>query len=246
MTFELNTQFTFDADAKDVRDFLIGDTRKGWIEPEIDMGTFLVKAHCWLTPQPEANTLYGGSGSVSIHERHPLRKTFSPIAERSHFFKIAITQTEMGKCNVLWYVENDLNGWVGDARFTPEFLMKVAVVGLSRWWTDTVNRWKAQTAQGAPVKPTDAKPTKPDTGKRGKRSRYSQAERDDTVMAWERTDKDVESQTLADFLAKRFGDDEKTFKANVSESAFYKWRKDFYERNPGWTPSAPTRKHKRK
>jgi hypothetical protein len=163
MTFELNTQFTFDADAKDVRDFLIGDARKGWIEPEIDIGTFLVKAHCWLTPQPEANTLYGGSGSVSIHERHPLTQTFSPIAERSHFFKIAITQTEMGKCNVLWYVENDLNGWVGDARsnLTPEFLMKVASLGLSRWWTDTVNRWKAQTAQDAPVKPTEPPPVKP-------------------------------------------------------------------------------------
>ena len=91
----------------------------------------------------------------------------------------------------------------------------------------------------------DATPTKPDTGKRGKRSRYTIDERDDAVKAWEKTDKDADSQKLADFLTERFGDDESTFKSNVADATFYTWRDDFYKRNPEWTPQQDATKRRK-
>ncbi len=82
--------------------------------------------------------------------------------------------------------------------------------------------------------------------RRGKRSHYSQEERDQAVKDWEKTDKDTHAQTLGDFLAERFGDDESTGKLNVATRTFYEWRADFFTRNPKWTPEEDEPKHKRK
>lgn len=84
--------------------------------------------------------------------------------------------------------------------------------------------------------------------RRGKRSHYSQEERDQAVKDWERTAKDSKAHTLEDFLAKRFGDDAKTYKLNVALRTFYDWRTSFFKRNPKWTPEndKPKSKPKRK
>jgi len=82
--------------------------------------------------------------------------------------------------------------------------------------------------------------------KRGKRSHYSQVERDHAVKDWEKTAKDSRSHTLVDFLAERFGDNQVTYKLNVAPRTFYEWRTDFFKRHPKWTPEDDGPKPKRK
>jgi hypothetical protein len=83
-------------------------------------------------------------------------------------------------------------------------------------WKDRLNSLlvkEAEKQEPSPTEDSTGKARQRPKGKRGKRSRYSRAEKDDVVMEWERR--------------------------LVAPSTFYDWRTDFYKRNPDWQPNKP-------
>jgi hypothetical protein len=90
-----------------------------------------------------------------------------------------------------------------------------------------------------PVEPTKKHAArKKSVSHRGKRSQYSQKERDATVKEWLSIGEDS-GTTLLGFLCEKFGEkDSDSFspKPIVAKSTFYMWRKDFVKRHPNYKP----------
>jgi hypothetical protein len=211
--------FDFDCDSPEVAALFAGDgliTRT--IPYGLDFGELQITAH-------DKDIARGYLYSIAFLAR--LKE--EPPVQVGH---IALIQSERGHCSAHLKITDDAH-----IRETRAFDFGQVVV--RKYWKHKIHEYlSSRSPEGAaPRQPPADRQSNGETngkpkGKPGRKSRWSQSERDAIVEKWEKGDNNA--QTLPVFLCDQVGEKEELDslkpKPSISESQFYKWRDDYYKR----------------
>ena len=143
MTQEFSQEFVFDADAKQIRDYMMGGAEQNVRKIEMTNGVFFFQGYLSLDPAPKA--LYGGGIMVYICDGDRLDKTrlldkIYWLVSENEVVDISITQSKQGTCKVSLYIENDPKNWCVPGG-NPHLAMNVGMQFISDWWNEIIQGW---------------------------------------------------------------------------------------------------------
>ncbi len=156
MTREFSQEFVFDADAKQIRDYVMGGADKNVRKIETTNGVFFFQGYLSLDPAPKA--LYGGGMTVFICDGNRLDKTrlldkIYWLVSENEAVDISITQFKQGECKVSLYIENDPKNWCVPGG-NPNLAMSVGMQFVSDWWNEMIQGWLEKQGEQQPSEQT--------------------------------------------------------------------------------------------
>ena len=217
-TWDISSEFTFDADAERVCRFILNDDEHRTIK--LVDGNWAFEGY--LSAIPTIKVMYAIGIIVNISDGNELgwtRKNSLWLVHNRDVAEITLTQKKPGESKANLYVENNPRRW--DIQGRP-IAMDVGHRFIGQLWNILINEWLSREEAIESYEMEKSIKTK-----RG-RSKFTDSERLQALQEWDTLDPSVSGVTLSEYLESRFGTTGGIL--NVAESTFHGWRQRLKEK----------------